>query len=232
MFNQQQRRCQSGWAWLLVLWKQGQYEMVIQAQTAWENSSACRLSPRNPVSLLPEVWISDRRTALNGTDRLIKHKPPFPVTGTQHWHTHTHTGVHALLWWITTLASHQISTSMTQDVYHYSQEVNPRAAMQNIPSQCQQDSQTPSLSCNWTGHIFFKSWCFSAVAKLLRCPLLDCFARKSLFVCLGPTSTGQTVCARGKGWDIPKAEHYKPALSAVQKQLKLLLLQVRAACFR
>lgn len=39
-------------------------------------------------------------------------------------------------------------------------------------------------------------------------------------------------CTREKSWDIQKAEHYKPALSDVQKQHKLLLLQVRAALLR
>lgn len=135
--------------------------MVIQAQAAWETQLCLQVLSKE--SCVPAAWdvnVSQENSFewhwQNNQSQRAWGKPPFPVTGTQHQDWHTHTRVHTLVWWITTVASHQISTSMTWGVYHYSQEVNPWAAMQNIPSQCQQDFQTPS-HCHATGLVtYFK----------------------------------------------------------------------------
>lgn len=136
--------------------------MVTQAQAAWQ-TQLC-LQALSKESCVPAAWdvsISQESSSEWHWEN-NQTQSPLPCASTQHWDWHTHTGVHTLLCWITTLAAHQIFTSMTRDVYHYSQEVNPWAAMQNIPSQCQQDFQTPHtvMQLDWS-HIFKELMVFS-----------------------------------------------------------------------
>lgn len=121
--------------------------------------------------------------------------------------THTQTQTHTPVRWI-------IQSGIAPDFYqhnfrmfyHYSQEVNPWTVMQTIPSECQQDFQTPS-HCHATVLVtyFIRTDVFQLLENFWDIHFWTVFFRKSLFMHLGATNTGETVCKEEKVWDIQKA---------------------------